>query len=234
MNLSIVKYSMVKTMKPSKSWTSGPSILVWALLFSGALAASGFEPGYREDPFETPPQEFWGQDPLQAIGKRNLVRLSKFSESYNDESTSLPQGWPAEGVASSRYGWRISPFSSRPQFHRGIDITNLPGTPVFATAAGTVAFSGWKSGYGYLVIVDHGNGYQSCYGHNSEVWAKEGMRVNRGQILAFMGSSGDSTGSHIHYEIWKNGRPVNPWALMGGDILTHMAGIGASLTNKNI
>ena len=92
MSPSIVKYSMVKIMKPSKTWTSGPSILAWSLLFSGVLAASGFEPGYQEDPFETPPQETRGQDSLQAIGKRNLVRLSKFSESYDGESPSIPQG----------------------------------------------------------------------------------------------------------------------------------------------
>ena len=206
---------MVKSIKPLKRWTSGPSILVWALLFSGALAASGFEPGYREDAWENSPQETWGTSPLEAIGKRNLVRLSKFTESYEGQSASMPQGWPAEGAASSRFGWRTSPFNGRAQFHRGIDITNVPGTPIFATASGTVVFSGWKSGYGYLVVIDHGNGFQSCYGHNSEVWAREGQRVNRGQVLAFMGSSGSSTGSHIHYEIWKGGRAINPWMLMG-------------------
>ena len=205
---------MMKSATPLKTWTSGPSILVWALIFSGALAASGFDPEYSEGPMEILPQESWGQDALQAIGRRNLVRLSK-SESYNGETSSVPQGWPAEGETSSRYGWRVSPLSGRAQFHRGVDVTNLPGTPVFATAAGAVVFSGWKSGYGYLVIVDHGNGYQSCYGHNSDVWAKEGERVNRGQILAFMGSSGKSTGSHIHYEIWKGGRPVNPRRFLG-------------------
>ena len=191
-----------------------PTVLLWACLVSGVLAVSGTRWPGATDSDEFPadaaflrPKEGLS-NPYGLIGRRNLVRLSKFS----GEESSVPQGWPAEGIHTSRFGWRVSPFSRRWQFHRGVDITNHPGSPIFATASGKVSFSGWRSGYGYLVILDHGNGYQSRYGHNSELWVKEGTEILRGQILAFMGSSGAATGVHIHYEVWKNGRPVNPWS----------------------
>lgn len=179
------------------------------------------------------------RDAYLALDRRILVRLSRPSEPFPEAlepvtytglrvgvsrfvtkfaaASFMPKGWPAEGIPASSYGWRISPFSRRLQFHHGVDITNSIGTPVCATAPGTVVFSGWKNGYGYVVIVEHDQDYSSHYAHNSEIWAKRGRRVLRGEILAFMGSSGRSTASHLHYEVWRKGKSINPWAFMGGD-----------------
>ncbi len=122
-----------------------------------------------------------------------------------------PRGWPASGRMTSGFGHRMSPHNSHPEFHSGIDIANAIGTPVLATADGIVKHAGWEGGYGRLVVIDHGFGYLTYYGHNSNVLVKEGARVKRGEVIADMGSSGSSTGSHSHYEVWQNGRYVNPW-----------------------
>jgi len=94
--------------------------------------------------------------------------------------------------------------------HEGLDIANRPGTPVLATADGTVIYSTVKAGYGNTIIVDHGYGLQTWYGHNRKLVARVGDRVIRGQKVALLGSSGQSTGPHVHYEVRVNGIPVDP------------------------
>lgn len=124
-------------------------------------------------------------------------------------------GWPAEGIATSRYGKRHVPHPEGSGFHKGIDIANLDGTPIFATADGIVRYADWKSGYGRTIVLEHGNGYTSVYGHNAEIRIRPGARVKCGQIIALMGTSGRSTGSHLHYEIRRYGRSIDPWQFMG-------------------
>lgn len=111
---------------------------------------------------------------------------------------------PASGYLSSRYGRRWG------RNHNGIDIAGSHGSAIKAAAAGTVTYSGWMSGYGYHIIIDHGNGYQTAYGHNSSLLVSKGQRVSQGQTIAKMGSTGRSTGTHLHFEIKKNGVYQNP------------------------
>lgn len=119
----------------------------------------------------------------------------------------IPAGWPTSGEISSAYGLRWEGTD----FHPGVDIANDYGTPITATADGVVIVSGWNSGgYGNMVDIDHGNGIVTRYGHAQEVVVSPGQAVTRGQIIAFMGSTGFSTGPHLHYEVRINGEAVNP------------------------
>lgn len=151
---------------------------------------------------------------LREEAAQSLLSYKELSEQIAIERglyRSIPYGWPAVGRATSHFGQRISPFHGTPQFHSGIDIANEKDTIVRATADGMVLIAGWEGGYGKLIVIDHGFGYVTYYGHNSKIFVKAGDKVKRGQFIAFMGSSGSSTGNHTHYEIWKNGRAVNPW-----------------------
>lgn len=137
--------------------------------------------------------------------------LSKYIAYERGLSRHIPLGWPALGRATSHFGRRLSPFHGRSQFHSGIDLANKKGTPVRATADGVVRLANWEGGYGRLISINHGYGYATYYGHNSVILVKRGESVRRGQIIAYMGSTGSATGSHVHYEIWKNRKAVNPW-----------------------
>ena len=115
--------------------------------------------------------------------------------------------WPCTGILTSRFGYRSLLGST---YHSGIDIGNSYGTSIYASDGGTVTYSGWMSGYGYLIIIDHGNGYQTYYGHNSSLVASLGQKVHKGQLIARMGSTGRSTGNHCHFGVKFNGTFVNP------------------------
>ncbi|MFA5160896.1 MAG: M23 family metallopeptidase [Elusimicrobiales bacterium] len=122
-----------------------------------------------------------------------------------------PAIWPAPGAVTSPFGYRMSPFESDyGEFHPGVDISNRPDTPIRATADGVVRHAGWAAGYGQAVLLDHGFAYSTLYGHAAKLEVKEGQQVKRGQIIARMGTTGRSTGSHVHYEVWQSGKPVNP------------------------
>ena len=123
----------------------------------------------------------------------------------------IPSGFPHYGAISSGFGWRSSPFvRGQVGFHKGIDIVAPTGTPVYATQAGRVVIAGWSNVYGRMVMLDHGAGWTTIYGHNSRLVVSVGDDVVQGQLLAYSGSTGMSTGPHIHYEIRYNGVPVNP------------------------
>ena len=123
---------------------------------------------------------------------------------------SVPGGWPVRGTLSSVFGVRNSPFTETPVFHHGLDIVARAGVPVLASASGVVVKSGYEALYGNMVVVDHGAGYRSVYGHLSSCSVEEGAFVNRGEELGKVGSTGRSTGPHLHYEVRVNGLPVNP------------------------
>ena len=127
--------------------------------------------------------------------------------------TWLPTGsfrWPTTGRISSRFGGRRSPGGIGSTNHKGIDIAVPRGTPIYAADGGTVTYSGWMGGYGYLVQIDHGNGYVTRYGHNSSLTVSVGQKVYKGQQIARAGSTGNSTGNHCHFEIRYNGVAKNP------------------------
>lgn len=121
-----------------------------------------------------------------------------------------PNIWPVAGPISSYYGYRTSPGGIGSTFHEGVDIAGDYGTPISATAAGTVTQAGWVGGYGYLVEVKHADGIVTRYGHNSAVLVYEGQHVDQGSMIALMGSTGNSTGPHCHYEVRIHGEAVNP------------------------
>ena len=125
-----------------------------------------------------------------------------------------PIMWPVNGAITSHFGGRLSPFSGQSEFHGGMDIGASAGTPVRATADGTVQIAGWAGGYGKVVVINHEFGYSTRYGHNRQVLVKRGDRVKRGQIIALVGSTGHATGPHCHYEVWYLGRCINPRKFM--------------------
>lgn len=127
------------------------------------------------------------------------------------EKQTTPSGWPVDaGWISSNYGYRRSPFTGKRQFHKGIDIAGRSGSNVRAVAGGVISFAGKKSGYGNLIEIDHGNGYVTRYAHNKTHKVKKGQAVKRGSVIALMGSTGRSTGPHVHLEVEKDGKLINP------------------------
>lgn len=150
-----------------------------------------------------------------------LLRLSSYEiEKYSEAETALndlkdrldhtPSIWPTKGWNSRGYGMKEDPFTGYKQFHRGIDIANHSGTPIVATADGRVKAVGTYGQMGKMITIDHGYGFVSRYGHLSTFEVKRGQRVKRGDVIAKMGSTGRSTGPHLHYEVWRNGQVMNP------------------------
>ena len=111
---------------------------------------------------------------------------------------------------ASGYGWRIDPVYHTRRFHAGMDFTAPTGTPIYATANGTVSSAGWKQGYGNCVEINHGFGYETLYGHMSVIKARPGQQVKRGEVIGLVGSTGKSTGPHLHYEVHLRGEIMNP------------------------
>lgn len=123
----------------------------------------------------------------------------------------LPQGRPVkQGWVSSGYGIRTNPFSGQIEFHKGIDFAAKSGDKVIAVADGIVTSSAYQSGYGNLIEIDHGDGYSTRYGHNNKILVHPGEVVTRGEAIALMGSTGRSTGPHVHFEVMQNGKQINP------------------------
>ncbi|HZV76578.1 MAG TPA: peptidoglycan DD-metalloendopeptidase family protein [Candidatus Babeliales bacterium] len=118
--------------------------------------------------------------------------------------------WPVTGTITSPFGWRTNPFGGGPEFHQGLDIAAPLGTTVTAAAGGTVIMAQWYGGYGNYILIDHGGGYSTGYGHLSAMYVSAGQQVQRGQAIGAVGSTGQSTGPHLHFEIRIAGKPVDP------------------------
>ncbi|THD78306.1 MAG: M23 family metallopeptidase [Phenylobacterium sp.] len=145
--------------------------------------------------------------------------------SLDQAAKELPFARPtAQPEESSSYGVRIDPFTRRPAFHSGLDFPGNRMSPVAATGPGVVAFTGVRSGYGNTVEVDHGGGLKTRYGHLAVIAVHVGEHVTVGQRLGGMGSTGRSTGTHLHYEVWLNGRPMNPERYLKAGAYVHEAG----------
>ena len=127
------------------------------------------------------------------------------------DSSLRPSGYPvAEGYIGSGYGERSDPINGSVEHHLGLDFDAPPGTEIKAVADGVVTWNGDKAGYGYVIEIDHGNGYMTRYAHNQKNLARVGERVRAGQVIARVGQTGRATGPHCHFEVWLNGRAVNP------------------------
>lgn len=140
----------------------------------------------------------------------SLAKLRESLMERNERQAATPSIWPCEGVVTSRFGWRWGGSD----WHPGIDVAADSGTPIISTANGVVVASGWNGGYGRQVIIDHGYGITTSYAHNSENAVAVGQKVKKGQIVSYMGSTGFSTGPHVHYEVRVNGTAVNPAGFM--------------------
>jgi murein DD-endopeptidase MepM/ murein hydrolase activator NlpD len=141
---------------------------------------------------------------------KDYLRIQK------DIYMATPKGYPVEGNISSPYGRRNNPFSAERTFHSGVDISGTPGTPIRATADGVVSYSGWTQSSGNVVLVEHGCGFSTAYAHNRSNAVKVGQRVKRGDIIGYIGSTGKSTGPHVHYEVWEKGKRINPSKFLRG------------------
>lgn len=180
-------------------------------------------PGTELNPIQPPPEV---QSQSKKIGqlKLDLERSSAQAQAIRARMEPILARWahtpsipPTVGYLSSGFGIRISPFSRANEagdgllgFHSGLDISGAEGTPIQATADGTVNFAGWGGRYGWLVTIEHSGELETFYAHMSRIQVKEGQRVERGDILGNMGRSGNATGVHLHYEVRRNGSPVNP------------------------
>lgn len=140
--------------------------------------------------------------------RTSTVSRGASSRSSSSSSSSTSYAWPVKGRITSGFGLRSGGF------HEAIDIGVPTGTTVRAARAGKVTFSGWASGYGYLVKISHGNGYETRYAHNSKLLVNVGQQVEQGQAIAYSGSTGNSTGPHLHFEIRKNGVELNPISVL--------------------
>lgn len=142
--------------------------------------------------------------------QNKIKELKKLQEDKLIYMASTPSVWPVKGWVTSDFGSRRSPFTLAPDFHEGIDIAAQWGTPIMAVADGVVTFAGYRGGLGKAVIIDHGFGVKTYYGHTSEFFVTEGQKITRGAKIALVGSTGHSTGPHLHYEVHVDGVPVDP------------------------
>jgi murein DD-endopeptidase MepM/ murein hydrolase activator NlpD len=122
--------------------------------------------------------------------------------------------WPVEGRITGAFGRRIDPFKGEGAFHRGVDISSSYGHSVVSPADGTVVYAAFMNGYGRMIVIHHGHGIATRYGHLSRIAVADGQRVKRGDILGYVGMSGRSTGPHLHYEVWLHGTPINPYKFL--------------------
>lgn len=150
---------------------------------------------------------------LQGI-ESGLSSLRLDVDKRNALAAATPSIWPAHGWLTSRVGSRPDPITGDKDFHQGLDISADQGSQVYATADGTVAHAAAEGGYGNLIVLDHGYGLETRYGHLSRYNVKPGDKVKRGDVVGFVGSTGRATGSHLHYEVRVNGRLLNPLQLL--------------------
>lgn len=198
----------------------------------GPASAGGALPPVADDSvfFQKPPtDELQGE--LAVEGQRDYaslaIRLDKAVQETAVRETGILELWetlserqsllaatpsikPVAGWFTSKFGYRISPFTSRPTMHNGLDIAAAPGTPIYAPADGVVSFAGYDPGYGKLVSIDHGYGVVTRFGHTSQIFVEVGQKIHRRDMIAAVGNTGRSTGPHCHYEVRVNNVPVDP------------------------
>jgi murein DD-endopeptidase MepM/ murein hydrolase activator NlpD len=141
-----------------------------------------------------------------------LSSLQNLFITRDNITSAIPQGRPVKGgYLSSAYGYRIDPFSGKKTFHSGIDFAAKEGSNVMAVADGLVSYTGKRPGYGQIVELEHGNGYVTRYGHNKKILVKTGDKIIKGVTIALVGSTGRSTGPHVHFEVLREGKKINPY-----------------------
>lgn len=183
--------------------------------FSEAPGVGGVDP-------VTPPSDAGIAGRLDALSTQlsssgeQLSLIESLLADHDVDLSITPTGMPVQhGYMSSHFGSRTDPISGGNQFHRGLDFSGTTGDPIAAVADGVVIFAGRDAGYGNLIDIDHGNGTMTRYAHNSKLLVTLGQRVHAGDTISLMGATGRATGSHLHFEVWRNGQPVNPRQFLG-------------------
>ena len=156
------------------------------------------------------------ENELERLIRQRQAELAAQHKASGVAGNNLPSGgpgsfsWPVSGTITSPFGWRSNPFGGAPEFHQGLDIGAPTGTTITAAASGTVIMAQYYGGYGNYILIDHGGGYSTGYGHCSAIYVSVGQSVQRGQAIGAVGSTGNSTGPHLHFEVRINGKPVDP------------------------
>ena len=152
-------------------------------------------------------------DELMAASKQieDMIKRSSFRMPASGSGAMI---WPVSGVITSEFGWRTHPIFGTARFHSGLDIGADYGDPICAAQSGVVSYAGWISGYGNTIMIDHGGGIVTLYGHNQSLAVGEGQSVAQGEVVAYCGSTGNSTGPHCHFEVRQDGEPVSPWSFL--------------------
>lgn len=145
-----------------------------------------------------------------SIQKSEKNELYDFFEQQRSMLAHTPSIWPTKGWVSSRFGYRVSPFTERKEFHKGLDISTRKTAPIIAPGDGVVSSVRWDHGYGKVLTINHNYGIKTVYAHLDKVLVKKGQGVKRGQTIGLVGETGRTTGPHLHYEVHLNGVPVNP------------------------
>jgi murein DD-endopeptidase MepM/ murein hydrolase activator NlpD len=164
----------------------------------------------------------------QSFAEYDFLRATSFARRQRSifargDVNVVPSIWPITGRLMDGFGHRSDPFSGEGAMHTGIDISAPQGTPVKAAADGVVIHASWNAGYGRCVVIDHGNGYQTLYGHLSRIEVMDGQEIRRGEVVGQVGSTGRSTGPHLHYEVRIRSTPVNPYRFLARPALTQAA-----------
>jgi murein DD-endopeptidase MepM/ murein hydrolase activator NlpD len=178
------------------------------------VAAPGTENQFLRSAGQESPQALLTKlDKLSAEATRQEQSLQELQAYFSGQKSllaSVPSVWPTRGWVTSDFGSRVDPYTSERVMHAGIDIAGVHGKEIIAPSDGTVVFAGLEGGYGNVVVIDHGYGIKSRYGHLASIKVKPGERVKRGDLIANMGNTGRSTGPHLHYEVRVNGIAQNP------------------------
>jgi len=184
--------------------------------FQHAPAVGG--PEQNVSPASLPPNLDASLDALRSRFDHQQTQLGVLADLLMNRQVDArvkPTGMPVlDGYIASYFGMRADPFNGRRDFHPGLDIDVPYGSPVHAVADGVVTYAGMRPGYGKVVEIDHGNGYMTRYAHNSRLIARVGERVHAGDVISDVGSTGRSTGPHVHFEVWYQGHVVNPLAFV--------------------
>lgn len=148
--------------------------------------------------------------PVSRLSEEYLDAINNDLDNLSEVFFTYPIGKPTRGKISSFFGYRKDPFHKRKALHTGIDFSAGTGTPVITTADGVVKSAGWRKGYGKCIVVQHKSGYKTLYGHLSKIKVIKGQKVKSGDLIGKIGSTGRSTGPHLHYEVYKDGKRINP------------------------
>lgn len=202
------KDQMLKDIGPISEDVELPQLPSLAGLPSGSLTMnSGSKPNLAMNDFKVKIDGL--KDTVDQVEQR-LQRVYELRQDKMSFWASVPSVWPVQGWVTSGFGYRHAPLVGGTRFHEGIDIAGPVGTPIKSPGDGVVTFAGYKNGLGKCIVVDHGYGVTTMYGHNADLFVAEGERIKRGSVIAAIGMTGRTTGPHLHYQVMVDGVPVDP------------------------